>query len=325
MFKHPKPLDTETWRLPTRGIGIDGHIEARLQGHTSITRGLLVSVLSFLAFSMGGVDAEAAEMGRVLWDQAHGEDATMASSQRFVQELEKNGFEVIPNAIRPITPELLEGCDVLVIGGPYGGAPLQYPFSVSEVQAIVNFVEQGHGLLEQSIMSNSAIETANQVSTAFGVTFLLPRVFDDTNYCSHTANPIIHEMIAHPVTDGIRQFVLEEPGPFELSDGAYPIAWGDEDAYLVPPTVLLPNPPVVVASNDRAGRAVFIHEGDLFQDWWLDGIEGHGCLNDNLQLGVNTVRWLATPEPSAITLVATGLIGLLAFGWRWRRSQRCSG
>lgn len=281
---------------------------------------LLQSLLTSIAYTILAVDASALHAGRVFWDESHGEDATVEKCHRFVQELENNGFEVVPNAVSPITFKMLEGYDVLVIAGPYGGDPLQYRFPTNEVDAIVNFVEQGHGLLEQSIMSNSAIETANQVSTEFGVTFRLPHVFDDTNYCSQEANPIIYEMIDHPVTGGIRQFILEEPGTFELSEGAYRIAWGDDDAYLVPPTVVLPNPPVVVGSNLGAGRAVFIHDGDLFQDWWLDGIEGHGCLHDNLQLGVNTVHWLAIPEPCTISLLGTGVICLLAAMWRCRRT-----
>ena len=65
--------------------------------------------------------------------------------------------------------------------------------------------------------------------------------------------------------------------------------------------------------------------------WAGDTIECGLGINDNGDVlapinagGTNTVAlisspWAATPEPSALLLAASGLIGLLAYAWRKRK------
>ena len=195
--------------------------------------------------------------------------------QRLTQALASEGFTIDVHQTGEILSQVLRGYDVLVINGPFGGSssvPTAYPFSTAEVQAIVRYVEEGHGLLLNAMQSNAAIAIANQLSREFGVEFLATKVHDPTDFFSQQFNPIVREMISHPITNGVGRFVLEEPGTFTISGNSSQVAWADDDAYLIPPR-LVSSIPLVVTANRGAGRAVFVHDTDWFHDDFLGVLE----------------------------------------------------
>ena len=216
---------------------------------------------------------------KILWDSSYD---PLSHFSIFISELESRGYEVDELTNGPITESMLKEYDILVLVAP------DMSFSTTEINTIINFVETGHGLLQFCAFSFSWADKANLISTNFGVTFVTDGIKDPTNYAHGSLDiPLIHEMKAHPVTEGVHQFVIEESGTFTIDAPAQKIAWGDEDSYcnMYPAGTF---PPVLVVSEFSQGRAVFIHDTDIFKNHEYQLINEY----DNKRLGLNIISWL---------------------------------
>lgn len=245
---------------------------------------LFIFLSPLLLLTFNSVDLKASDgstsAGRILWDSSHAEELLISFSI-FINELESASYEVTELTRGPITDLVLEEYEILVIVSPI------VFFSATEIDAIANFVQNGHGLIQFCAYAYNCRDVANTISTNFGVTFVIDMVKDPTTNDGHDYLPIIHEMELHPVTHGIGHFVLEEPCTFQFSGNVEIIAWGDEDAYceMYPVGTL---PPVLATSILGDGRAIFIPDTDIFKGGFINKY-------DNKQLGLNIFEWLSAP------------------------------
>jgi len=168
---------------------------------------------------------------KVLWFEGYGVynkiDNPEVNCQQLEDALEAKGYTLTGVATTPITSALLSGYDILVIpqmqlGDRYvGGDPAQLPDS--DVQAIVNFVNGGGGLL---IMDSSDYgghnysAVHNKILTALDVGFYFQhdQVQDDTNQWGGAAYQVIANV---DTTTGIGSAYQSATGTNEI--GLYSI------------------------------------------------------------------------------------------------------
>ncbi|RJL20528.1 DUF6421 family protein [Bailinhaonella thermotolerans] len=262
---------------------------------------------------------------RVLFDEAHGQAWSIrrevaagmnpgypedSAYTRAAERLRRLGHDVAAHAEGALTPEVLAGCDVLVIAHPsdsrwertIGGDPV---LGDAELDAVEAFVREGGGLVvlgeyEQDKYGNNL----NDLLGRFGL-------------------GIAHAMAQDPARceRGVAAWVRGEPAP---ADGAEDLLAGARSAvfyrtgvvrvgpeaevlFRTSPTAHPAGEPLAAAVRAGEGRVVVFADSDLFGD---DSIGDH----DHETLWGNVVTWAARrPAPaSAPAGAAAGSAGSAA-------------
>ena len=97
----------------------------------------ILAAVALCLFPVEPVFAQATNLPRLLFDQAHGEQPPPAPLQGVAGKL---GVQ-IQTSVEPITPKVLEGARILYLRAPSA------PFTAGEVDAVVAFVKAGGRLL----------------------------------------------------------------------------------------------------------------------------------------------------------------------------------
>jgi len=212
-----------------------------------------------------------------------------------------------------ITADRLAGYSVLIITLP------QAVYSPSEVAAILDFVESGHGLLFLGEYGKTWFNLSDGVYPAgadpvldpFGISINNDCLYDPTDYGPGIGHPLIDTFpVAHPVTEGIGIYMPAGTATLVVESPGKVIVTGDDDTYAVDPVEIDPEgdspsivdgmggsyEPVMAASFYGVGRAVVA--GD--HNWITDQ---YGDYHDNLPLLVNIVEWLFQPEAHACKIL----------------------
>ena len=174
-----------------------------------------------------------------------------------------------------------------------------YPYSYIEVLAIAAYVEQGGGLLicESTWSGNQQRDyTVGALAYLFGVGFIGNGQIHDPEHTQREGVVDIHDIVRHPITEHVSKFSLVEAaylnptGPATVlarssadswfDDSSMPEAGVKEDGELSGPL------PVLAALEIGKGRVVFLADGMLFTNAWLDDL-------DNQRLALNIFEWLA--------------------------------
>jgi len=174
-----------------------------------------------------------------------------------------------------------------------------YPYSYIEVLAIVAYVEQGGGLLicESTWSGNQQRDyTVGALAYLFGVGFIGNGQVRDPEHTQREGVVDIHDIVRHPITEHVSKFSLVEAaylnptGPATVlarssadswfDDSSMPEAGVKEDGEPSGPL------PVLATLNLGKGRVVFLADGMLFTNGWLDDLNNH-------QLALNIFNWLA--------------------------------
>jgi hypothetical protein len=244
---------------------------------------------------------------RVLFDESHGEAWTVraevaaemqpshpadSSYVRAAEALRRRDLEVATHASGPLTPDALEGADVLVIAHPSepawertvpgGGSPR---LTSAELDAVEAFVRAGGGLVllaeeEQAKYANNLAELAAR----FGIGIANDIVSDYERH--HRAPHWILAELDH-AHDGVDLLARVHEACFYR---ATTLTVADAAAARVvartSPTSSVPGAPLVVAAPAGAGRVVVVADSDLF---------GDDCIGelDHEQLWANLVEWAA--------------------------------
>lgn len=147
---------------------------------------LIISASVLFGIFLGLDDPGILKMGRVVVDEAHADwewtdspfDTTafgMRAEYNYacLYEYLSNYYSVSRNSA-PITPEVLKDVDVLVLKTP------TQPYSKGEIEAILEFVKQGGGLLMISDHTNlfGMSSYLNEIATRFGIKFRYDDTFD---------------------------------------------------------------------------------------------------------------------------------------------------
>lgn len=253
----------------------------------------------------------ASKLATVLFDEAHSEAWTIraelaremqpshpddSSLGRAAAALAERDFVVRENRDRLLTPEVLEGCDVLVIPHPSdprwerttgAGEPR---FERSELDAIESFVRDGGGLVvlgetEQDKYGNNV----NELLERFGLKLENDTV-QDYEHCSSVPSWIRAEL--RPGARGregdllarVHDVCLYRATTIHSENGADVLA----RTYA---TASVAEAPLIVAGACGAGHVVVLADSDLF---------GDDCIGelDHLPLWLNICYW-ATRRPAS--------------------------
>jgi len=172
-----------------------------------------------------------------------------------------------------------------------------YPYSFIEVLPILAYVEQGGGLLicESTWSGNQQRDyTVGFLASFFDVGFIgNGHIFD----LRHTPGTVqIDHTIPHPITEGISSFSLVEAACLNPTGPATVLAYSSTDSWFdsssMPEAGVKEDGepsgplPVLAALDVGKGRVVFLADGMLFSNGWLNDLS-------NQQLALNIFDWLA--------------------------------
>ncbi len=271
---------------------------------------LIISLFILPLFlSLHVVSAESSNNTKVLFDETRPDEGTLYTiynigtygSSSFASLLEQNGYSVSSLTDGPITPEKLQGYDILVLMAPYGN------YTNAEVNAIREFVNNGGGLFlagnnwgQVDGDQNFAI---NKIARSFGVDFAYNQVVtDDQNNIFAPTFVNINDFIPNPVTANVSSFYyilgtyIDNPGPSNVVAYTSASAWGDQ-GFTTPQGTTASNGikdpnetggplPVISEMNYGKGKVVFMGAGASFMNAFI-------YRGDTWKLGLNTVNWLA--------------------------------
>jgi hypothetical protein len=192
-----------------------------------------------------------------------------------------------------LTREKLSNYNTLVIPTPVE------IFSGEEIQNIMNFVEEGGGLL---LMGNGwywvdyhyrPIEDFpfNQIAKEFGVTINDDVIIDPTNYHAPDGPgyTVFTSFTPHAVTKGLSEVYSLCASSLSIVGDAVPIVMGDEDSYSGYHESVYQageSPPVAAAVKYGKGRVILLGHDCFF---------GDVCVHeyDNLKFGMSIIKWLS--------------------------------
>lgn len=190
-----------------------------------------------------------------------------------------------------LTPEFLSGVDMVVLTSAQSGSRPFTPLSTSEQSALVDFVNAGGGALLVAEGHYPFIDASQSLVGPFGVT-----IEDDgiTGIIFAEYDVVSHPVIDGPFGTGIGVFVhgsgiFTDFGPYATSLASM-VVTGESVLAVIESGALSPT----------SGRVVMIADSTPFIDYDESGYFG---LHEPLFL--NTINYLATPEPS--TLVLAGI------------------
>jgi hypothetical protein len=267
---------------------------------------------------------------KILFDISHGfatvpEPLDTSYWSHLISALRSAGHEVVTNQ----SDFNLSGYKVVFLSLP------GEDYTASELSALQNFVQNG-GAVVISAEHSGGFGTAylNHVANLFGINFKSNVVLDDIHNDQSNNNwPIISNYLTDPTTEGINQTVIYAGSSLELSGSAYPVAYADTDAYIIPtskiaaPTSALQagifkndpsgdytgldnstsNSNIVVMAASLYGKGKVWAAGD-FNIWANDyaaqniGIDYY----DNQKLALNVFDWSCTPsETVTVTIPVT--------------------
>jgi hypothetical protein len=176
------------------------------------------------------------------------------------------------------------------------------PYSDSEIQALVSFVNAGGKLIMQgnSYLTGDPTNTnLNNLSNALhaGITFNMDIVLDYTNNFGGSNQfpfyqwPLISDFVSHPTTAGVNTIVLFTSCSLSAQTPAIPIAYASSSAYT---SASLSRGNIIVAAVAEIGRGKVIAIGDvhLFCDD-VGNILGNSPINlyNNMTFFENIINW----------------------------------
>jgi PGF-CTERM protein len=264
----------------------------------------LVLVSLFASISIASASNPKA---RILIDDYHGAD--LGSGLK--NELTDRRFEIEVNTDTPLDSIALGKYNVLVIAIP------DKEISETEINAVLNFVDDGGGLLLLG-ESGGVIDSMDNLSENFGIVFNRDTLKDPTNRCCASSwypgndrMVIVHSFISHPITKDIKSIAYYHhyQGYYgctlSLSGSASALAIGDDDSYS---EVYEEGscPPVLAVSHYGDGKVVGY---GCYHSWLKDPetmwAKIHGGLadedKDNKQLALSVFHYLSdatTIDPS---------------------------
>jgi len=193
-----------------------------------------------------------------------------------ISKLQSMGYTVSLASVAGFNPSI-SNYGIVLLPAPF------LPYSDSETQALVSFVNAGGKLIIQGewhSYGDSANTNLNNLSSALhaGITFNMNTVYDDTNCYSRTNYwPLISDFVSHPTTAGVNTIVLIASCSLSVQTPAIPIAYASSSAYtsaslsrgngigigIKTPETKTKNGNIIVAAVAEIGTGKVIATGDV--------------------------------------------------------------
>lgn len=230
--------------------------------------------------------------------------------RRAFDHLEKGGYNWASIRTMELSPERLEGFDVLFINLVSGDRP---DFTDAEVDAIIDFVDKGGGLFVIADHTNvyRHAERVNRFLKPMGIEVLYHIAVDypPEHAVAGLGWILVDNLTDHPVADGLDMVSLQTGGPMESDGGAVALTSEESFADLWDPEdnggfygnwkfdgdeEVEPKGPLEVYSAVEYGEGRVVVAGDqnMFGDAWLHMV-------DNFELMMNSFEWAAKQEDVA--------------------------
>lgn len=190
----------------------------------------------------------------------------------------------------PLTEDLLDDYDVVMLYQPNG------ILQDSEIDALVSFVFKGGGLIicgEQEVgWSETSRDSFNRLGRPLGIIFTATSIDDPTNKKGCYCTPVIHNLIEHPINEGVTEIVLFRPcALWMVGDTALPIARGDDDTRTVGSNNIVGEDVIAVAVVEYGkGRVVAVGSTTIFDDSFINQ-------PDNQTFCINVFNWVSEEAP----------------------------
>ena len=216
---------------------------------------------------------------KIFFDETQKERGKINTNYSILRDsLRNEGFQVEVYNDFPISEKSLK-CDVFVFACPDGSK-----LAKNEIEAIINFVEKGGGLL---VISNAGGDRGlrtnmNEVLNKFGIEMLSDQVKDETNNeFNMPTHPVIKDIKTHPICSGVSEVVVVAGSSIRGSSNMRGLAYTS-------PVAEPPNAPIVVAGEHKSGRVAAVGSYRLFSNY------GAGLsLRNNKTFAMNIFRWLS--------------------------------
>ena len=231
----------------------------------------------------------------VLWDTSHGVyvsstfggDGYQPSQNGYYHTLSEhlatNGFTVDTTS-RGFLIDDPAGYDVIVVCLT---SAFYNSYTSEEVDRIVDFVNDGGGLLIMGDRQAAPNANIQPVASKFGITLGLSDVLP--------YDIISTEHIDHPIFDGVDEISMYAVAELSVDTPAIPTAWQDGTTN-------------TIAAVAQYGQGRVVALGDCTLWSWVDTYEERFNKADNPRFAVNTFNYLAVPEPATLLLFSLGAI-----------------
>jgi hypothetical protein len=215
---------------------------------------------------------------KVLFDDTHQcWPGAVGDWTTFAQELTAAGLTVSQHTAGAITASVLNQHHTFVI------AMARMSYTQSEKDAIVNYVNQGGGLLIAQDFGNAPWSPpTREILNLFGANDDNNTAEDPTNNDNSNVTNIVFDssrnFYAHPITSGISDFSVSATATLSGGRGWTTVAETDDDSTPV-------RSPVLIARAFGQGRVVALGDSNS----WADHLIG---ARQNKDLGIRCVKWL---------------------------------
>ena len=215
---------------------------------------------------------------------------------QFVSYLKTVGTVIINNGT--LTSDLLKATKLLILAYP------KYGLTESEINAIIDYVNNGGNLIitgnAARYSSEDGQKAINAIAMHYGVYFMDVTVMDDTNNSYRPYTPIIHvfntnDPVGAYIFNGVKYIYYQAGTALTITGNAVPLAFGDEDTYLVDKDGNVLNNVtgtdiVTMAYRRGTGKVFFIGSTGRFRD-------KYDYYSTNAPFVQNLIsRMLATPK-----------------------------
>jgi hypothetical protein len=283
---------------------------------------LIFIILSFIVVSMSSCTAQ--DTKRVLFDESgsYGKLYTIYNSGAsgtsvFANLLQENGFSVSKIDNSPLTQEILEDYDVVVMMFPYRN------YTDQEINYLKEYVSSGGGLLlvgnPWGVEDGNSDSIYNKIASGFGTNFAYNVLVVDPNENIGLSNFIkVTDIVSNPLTSNINEIYymqgtyLSNPGCSTVVINSGKDSWAD-NLFLTPEGYSQNNQiresnetggplPLYSAMEYGKGKIVFTGSAASFTNLYIYRSNGW-------KLGLNSVNWLSN-NPIPLEYKTAGVFSL---------------